>query len=258
MLTRTCARRPLLAHHETRRCKSLRRIARAPTVARERGRPCPRRSLPPHRSHVTPHLPCHATRAHLAIHTSGGASGTHAPTQSTLCKFAGASAAARSRRCVDGRAVGGVAQPIPDRHEEHFRLPRVIVQRSGVPWREGRVDCLVGAKSAFRILRHNCVTTGCSCPRRSCSHLGVRAARGCADSSPRNCGMRMSPSSCWLRAALSRRACSYAVRVGWPGSGSSSRDSDARPFPFFDAAPLSRGALRLPVESGRLVGNGQF
>ena len=121
-----------------------------------------------------------------------------------------------------------------------------------------RIDCLVGAKSAFRILRHNCVTTGCSCPRRSGSHLGVRAARGCADSSPRICGMRMSPSSCWLRAALSRRACSYAVRVGWPGSGSSSRDSDARPFPFFDAAPLSRGALRLPVESGRLVGNGQF
>ena len=47
-----------------------------------------------------------------------------------------------------------------------------------------RVDCLVGADSAFRILRHNCVTTGCSRPRRSGSHLGVRAACGCADSSP--------------------------------------------------------------------------
>ena len=112
-----------------------------------------------------------------------------------------------------------------------------------------RADRLVGAKSAFRILRHNCVTTGCSRPRRSGSHLGVRAARGCADSSPRICGMLMPASSCWLRATLSRRACSYAVRVGWSGSGSSSRDCDARPFPFFDAAPLACEALRLPIEA---------
>ena len=77
-----------------------------------------------------------------------------------------------------------------------------------------RADRLVGAKSAFRILRHNCVTTGCSRPRRSGSHLGVRAARGCADSSPRICGMLMPASSCWLRATLSRRACSYSGE-GW-------------------------------------------
>jgi hypothetical protein len=127
--------------------------------------------------------------------------------------------------------------------------------RAEALWRD---DCLVGAKSPFWTLRHNCVTRGCSRPRRSGSHLGVRAARGCAGSSPRICCTPRLSSTCWLRATLSLRACSYSVRVGWPGPGSASRDSDARPFRFFDAGPLARAALRLPIESGSLVGNGQF
>jgi hypothetical protein len=131
--------------------------------------------------------------------------------------------------------------------ESSFNAAESRGVRAEALWRD---DCLVGAKSPFWILRHNCVTTGCSRPRRSGSHLGVRAARGWADSSPRICGMRKLASSCWLLATLSLRACSYAVRVGWPGPGSSSRDSDAWPFPFFDGAPPCRGALRLPIESG--------